>query len=126
MLHDFSKFLQGHTGGNLIALGWWVTSLFHTIEKSSCFTEDARLIARQSSNQDSSLGREGREGRQTVFFTPLNPFGDNPDEEHPTDDLPIPRKSTLTARGKLTTQDAVCWVSSASTGQRITILADKV
>ena len=26
-------------------------------------------------------GRESKEGRHTIFFTPLNPFGDNPDEE---------------------------------------------
>ena len=32
-------------------------------------------------------GRESKEGRQTIFFTPLNPSGDNPDEEEPSDDL---------------------------------------
>ena len=37
-------------------------------------------------------GRERREGRQTVFFTPLNPFGDHPNEEHPSDDFSKPRK----------------------------------
>ena len=36
-------------------------------------------------------GRESREGRQTIFFTPLNPFGDNPDEEELDDDLSKPR-----------------------------------
>ena len=37
-------------------------------------------------------GRESKEGRQTIFFTPLNPFGDNPDAEKPSDDLSMPRK----------------------------------
>ena len=31
-------------------------------------------------------GRESKEGSQTIFFTPLNPSGDNPDEEEPSDD----------------------------------------
>ena len=37
-------------------------------------------------------GRESKEGRQTIFFTPLNPFGDNPSEEEPSDDFSKPRK----------------------------------
>ena len=37
-------------------------------------------------------GRESKEGRQTIIFTPLNPFGDNPDEEEPRNDLSKPRK----------------------------------
>ena len=36
-------------------------------------------------------GRESKEGRQTIFFTPLNPFGDNPDEEEPGDDVSATR-----------------------------------
>ena len=32
-------------------------------------------------------GRESKEGKQTIFFTLLNPFGDDPDEEEPGDDL---------------------------------------
>ena len=40
--------------------------------------------------------RDSKEGRQTIFFTPLDPFGDNPDEEEPSDD-------TITVSGKLFT-----------------------
>ena len=29
-------------------------------------------------------GKESDNARQTVFFTPLNPFGENPDEEEPS------------------------------------------
>ena len=32
-------------------------------------------------------GKQSKEGRQTIFFTPLNPFGENPDEEAPSDDF---------------------------------------
>ena len=47
----------------------------------------------QSSNLDSSLEDvKSKEERQTIFFTLLNPFGDNPDEQEPSDDLSKPRK----------------------------------
>ena len=46
----------------------------------------------QSSTQDSSLEDEIEKGRETIFFTPLNLFGDNPDEEKPSDDLSKPRE----------------------------------
>ena len=36
--------------------------------------------------------KESKEGRQTIFSTPLNPFGDNPDEEEISNDLSVPRK----------------------------------
>ena len=57
-------------------------------------------------------GRASREGRQTVFFTPLNPFGDNPDEERPSDDFSKPREVHYHSKWK-TIQDAVCWVNLA-------------
>ena len=37
-------------------------------------------------------GRESKQGRQAIFFTPLSPFGPNPDEEKLSDDLSKPRK----------------------------------
>ena len=40
------------------------------------------MMSRQSSYQDSSLDDEqAKKRKQTIFFTPLNPCGDNPDEE---------------------------------------------
>ena len=57
-------------------------------------------------------GRESKEERQTIFFTPLNPFGDNPEEEEPSDDLSKLRK--VHHHSKWThTQDAVYGVTSA-------------
>ena len=58
-------------------------------------------------------GKESR-GRHTVFFTPLDLFGDNPDEEHPGDDFSKQRKAHYHSKWK-TTQDAVYWVNLART-----------
>ena len=40
----------------------------------------------------SSVLETGLMGRHTIFFTPLNPLGDNPDEEAQIDDFSRPRK----------------------------------
>ena len=37
-------------------------------------------------------GKESDKGRHSVFFTPLNPFGGDSDEEEPRDDYTIPQK----------------------------------
>ena len=38
-------------------------------------------------------GKESKEGRQTVFFTPLDPFGsDTHEDEGPSEDYSKPRK----------------------------------
>ena len=56
-------------------------------------------------------GRESK-GRQIIFFTLLNPFGDNPYEEELSDDLSKPRK--IHNHTKWTTrQDAVHWIHLA-------------
>ena len=39
-----------------------------------------------------SGGKESHKGRQTIFFTPLNPFGGDSDEEEPLDDYTISQK----------------------------------
>ena len=57
-------------------------------------------------------GRESKEGRQTIFFTPPNPFGYNPAEEEPSDDLSKPRKIHNHSKW-INTQDAVYWVNLA-------------
>ena len=54
-------------------------------------------------------GKQNKEGRLTNFFTPLNPFGENPDEEAPSDDFTIPKKVHYHSNWK-PNQDAVCWV----------------
>ena len=47
-------------------------------------------------------GKQSKEGRQTIFFTPLNPFGENPHEEAPHNmTSQFPRKCTITAIGNI-------------------------
>ena len=57
-------------------------------------------------------GGESKEGRQTIFFTPLKPFGDISDEEEPRNDLSKPRKAHHHSKWK-SRQDAVCWIIPA-------------
>ena len=79
----------------------------------------------RSSHQDSSLEDEKVRQEDTIFFAPLNPFGDNPDEEEPSDDLSKPRKVHIDRKFKIvrtpstgsyspstrhrTTYTALCW-----------------
>ena len=57
-------------------------------------------------------GRESKDGRQTIFFTPLDPFGDNADEGGPGDDLSKPRQVHYYSKWHIT-QDAVYFVNFA-------------
>ena len=70
--------------------------------------------------------RESKEGRLTVFFTPPDLFGDNPDEEHPSDDFSDAEKSALSEKVENCSGQRLLYQFSPSTRQRITILADKV
>ena len=88
----YTRAIQGHIGGNVIApelVGHVAIPsrkefMFHrgcSFDVTSIFRSG--LIAG---------GRESKEGRQTVFFTLVNPFGDNPYEEEPSNDILRPRK----------------------------------
>ena len=84
----YSQATQRHTGGNVIApelMGHvaipfkWKEFLFYrgcSFDVTSILKSG--LIAEE---------RESKEGRQTIFFTPLNLFGDNPDEEELSEDF---------------------------------------
>ena len=54
-------------------------------------------------------GRECKEGRQTIFFTPLNPYGEIPDEDASTDDPSVTRMVHYHSNWKCT-QDAISCV----------------
>ena len=86
-----------------------------------------------SSNNNSILGtghiargHERKEGRQTIFCTHLNPFGENPDEKEPSNDLSVPRK--VHSRSNLKhVQDGFYWVNlSRAQDQGCAILADEI
>ena len=71
-------------------------------------------------------GRESKEGRQNIFFTHPNPFGDDPDEEESSDDPLKTEKSTLSQYVEENSGHRLLGQFSLSTRQRITILADEV
>ena len=79
---------QRHTGGNMIA-----PELMGHVAVPFKWKEF--LVYRGCSFDVTSIlksgliagGRESKEGRQTIFFTPLNLFGDNPDEEELSEDF---------------------------------------
>ena len=54
-------------------------------------------------------GKEKDKARQAAFFTPPDPFGNNPDEEKPHDDCTVPQKVHYKINWKHN-QDAVCWI----------------
>ena len=112
-----------HRTGNLVApelMGQvaipykWREFMFHrgcSFSVTSIFTSG--LIAG---------GRAGKEGKQTIFFTPPNPFGYNPDEKEPIKT----KKRTLSQLLEEYSGRRLLGQFSPSTGQRTTILADKV
>ena len=55
------------------------------------------------------MDMEATKGRQSVFFTPLNPFGGDSDEEEPRDDYTILPKVHYHSHWKRN-KDAVYWV----------------
>ena len=71
-------------------------------------------------------GKESKEGRQTIFFTQLDPFEENSGAEEPRDDFTIPQKVHRHSNRKRN-QDAVYLVKLfPSTRSRIAILANEV
>ena len=54
-------------------------------------------------------GKENDKARQVVFFTPLNPFGNAPDEEKPHDNFTVPQKVHHTTCWKHN-HDAEKWI----------------
>ena len=123
----YIRAIQGHAGGNLIAPELmdhvaipykWREFLFH---RGCSFDVTSILKAGLIAGR-----RQSKERRQTIFFTPLSPFGDNPDEEEPSDDLSKPRKVHYYSKSK-NSQDAVYWLNSARAQDKgLRILADEV
>ena len=54
-------------------------------------------------------GKERKEGRQTIFFTPLDPSNSDADEAEAIADTAKPRKVKYQIHWRLE-QDAVCWI----------------
>ena len=80
----YIRAIRGHTGGEVIApelMGHvaipieWKEFLFH---RGYSFNTNPRYGTHRS-------GKESKEGRQTVFFTPLDPWRDETEEEFDSD-----------------------------------------
>ena len=107
--HLYVRAIQGHSGGDLIApelLNYVAVPLggkeclYHVNSSFAVnFILQAGLIAG---------GRDTEEGRQTVLFTPLDPFRDETEEEY--DYVSKPRKVHCENMWKLS-QDTVSWVN---------------
>ena len=54
-------------------------------------------------------GKEKDKARQAVFLTPINLFGNDPEEEESHDDFKVPQKTAYVTKWKYD-QDAVSWV----------------
>ena len=109
----YVRALRGHTGGEMIALELMGHVANPYIRKEFLFHRGC------SYNVQSILksglvagGRESKQGRQTIFFTPLNPSGQNPDEEKFNSDFSKLRKVHYESKWKAN-QDAVYWISLA-------------
>ena len=84
-------------------LSWWVMSLFYS----------SRVLINVTSSLQGGLiaGKESKEGRQTVFFTPLDPWRDEAEGEF-NDDLSKPSEVHCRSKGKLH-HGAVYWINLA-------------
>ena len=89
-------------------------SLFHTNGKNSCFTEDVRFISLQSSHQDSSLedAKTNKEGKPSSSQLPTHSGA-----------IQMKKSPAMTCQKG---ERRLVGQFSPSSGQRITILADKV
>ena len=90
----YFRAIQGHTGGEMMApelLGHvvisyeWKEFLFH---RGCSYNVQSILKSGLMAG-----GRQSKQGRQTIFFTPLNPFGPNLDEGKFSGDFSKPRKA---------------------------------
>ena len=92
----YLRAIQGHSGGIPIRPEMmeytiiphnWKEYIFH---KGISWNSQSILVSGKIPGR-----KENDKDRQGVFFTTLDPFGNNPDEEKPHDDCTVPQKSKL-------------------------------
>ena len=103
-----NRVIQGHTGGSLTA-----PELMGHV--AIPFKWKEFLFDRGCSFDVTSILKSGRKRKQRKKADHLNPFGDNPDEEEPDDDLSKPRTMHYQSKWK-SRQDAVYWSPSTRKG----------
>ena len=98
---------------------WWNTRLFPAYRRSTSFTEEFRGILNPFWGVDWFWwGKENDKARQAVFFTPLNQFGNDTDEEKLHGDHTVPQKVHYQTCWKRN-QDAVYWIHFIQTAGSI-------
>ena len=104
----YIRAIQGHTGGNVIApeLMGYVAIPYKW--KQFLFSSRILLWCHFNPQIRTHRWRTRKQGRRPSFQT-LNPFGDNPDEEEPCDDLSKPRQ--VHCRKRKSRQDTVHWIN---------------
>ena len=133
VLWGFQKIL-GLLSSNSRTLWWnakwpWVDGVYsNSLDLERVFFTEVVFFSIQSILENVLIpgGHESDKGRQTVLFTPLNPFGGDSDEEEPRDDYTVPQKLHYHSHWKRD-QDAVyCVKIIPSTRSMIAILANGV
>ena len=94
------------------SLSWWVMSLLLSIGKQFHFYRECSFNLKSILETGLiAVGKDSREGRQTVFFTPLDPWRDETEETF-QGDLSKPREVHHKTEWKRA-QDAVYWIHLA-------------
>ena len=90
----YFRTIQEHSGGITIDPELIGTFWFPANGKEYVFHRDCSFsIITILENGLIPKGKESKGGRQIIFFTPPNPFRENPDEEEPRDENAIPEAS---------------------------------
>ena len=106
----YIRAIQGHSGGIILPPRLmkyvmipyeWKQFLYHVGRARDQYSvAEAGLVARR---------KERKEGRQTIFFTPLNPFNSDASEAELITDIKKPKKVHCQIRWK-PEKDAVYWI----------------
>ena len=110
----YIRAIQGHSSGIIISPRLmtyvmipckWKQFIYHVGRARNQYSmAEAGLVAKR---------KERKEGRQTIFFTPLDPFDSDADEAESITDFKEPRKVHCQIHWRLE-QDAVYWIHLSS------------
>ena len=123
----YLRAIQGHSGGIAIRPEMmeytfiphnWKEYIFHG---GSSWNSQSNLVSGLIPG-----GKENDKARQAVFFTLLDPFGNNPDEEKPHDDYTVPQEVHYQTELETHSRCSVLDKIIQSARSRIAILANQI
>ena len=91
-------------------------SLFHLSGMDSHFNEDTRSIRILDAGLIAA-GKESKQGRQTVFFVPLDPWRDETEEEFDGDIIKV-ENSSLSEQVEILLRTLVYWIHVAKAQEK--------